>query len=205
MLKDKKTIILGSIAYALCIYLTYILYSPTISRNVIKQSLQQMDVDDLDVYVDFPAIKNSLKNQLKTELILKASKKKENSKLSNQLLMEMISDATRMVEEFVELFVSQNGLSRLFEMDAEYSNSTQTSAARKAVSTLQLVTKSHDNDFTVLSFNKIQIKAETGNEVEHHFIFTFRYFRWVLTDIVIDLRNVDDKKIIDFISLFQKP
>jgi UDP-GlcNAc:undecaprenyl-phosphate/decaprenyl-phosphate GlcNAc-1-phosphate transferase len=202
--KLKKRVSLGMTAFFLSMYIAFFLYSPNITVNAIKQSMQQKKTDGIENYIDFTAIQHSLKAQLKAELILKASDKKTKTEIANPFFMAMISESTKMVEDFIELFISKNGLSRLFEMDMEHSISPQATEARKVISVLRSVTNFNSNDTKFLSYNTIQLKVGSNNGSEHSLVFTFKYFRWVLTDIIIDLRDVDDKKIINFISYFQQ-
>ncbi len=104
MFKDRKIIVLGLIAYLLCVYVTYILYSPKISVTAIEQALQQKNVEKLDYYIDYSSIQQGLIAQLKTELILKASQRSGQLDATDPITVAKVSYATKVVEDFVHLF-----------------------------------------------------------------------------------------------------
>lgn len=203
LLKDKKIVLIGSIAYILGIYLAYFLYSPSISFNAIKHAMQQKDVELLDDYIDFSSIQLGVMNQLKNELILKAAENKIESKVSSPLFIANVSNSINMLEDFLGLLFSKNGLSRLFDMDE---NNLRTSAAietRKYISNLQSESFISKDGFDFISFRKIEVNGYSENEKQHKLIFTFRYTRWILTDIRMGWGDIDSEKITKFIKEFK--
>ncbi len=203
MFKDRKIIVLGLIAYLLCVYVTYILYSPKISVTAIEQALQQKNVEKLDYYIDYSSIQQGLIAQLKTELILKASQRSGQLDATDPITVAKVSYATKVVEDFVHLFFSSNGLSRLFELGESQSENEITVSAKKYISNLQSPSFIDFDGFEFISLNSIYVKGESLDGKQHHFIFTFRYTRWVMTDILMDLRSIDSKKVVSFIQSFQ--
>lgn len=204
MIKGRKAASIGVIIYILCAYLAFFLYSPRLSVNEIKQALQQKDAELLDDYIDFRAIQNSLKAQIKAEIILNASEQINQFEVAKPLLMTEVSYAIRMVEDFIELFISKEGFSRLFKMDAKSLNNGKATDARKLVYGLQSEAFIESDSFEFTSYRTIQVRGYSGSGKQHEFIFTFRYVKWVLTDINIGMGSVDNKKVIKFIQKFQQ-
>ena len=154
-------------------------------------------------YIDFKSIQHSLKVQLKTELILKAGEHKKESGLSRDLLIAEVADAGRLLEDFIDSFVSTAGLTRLFLIDSSTSGQSQLIDARKHVSVLQSDKFIGMGDIEYHSFMTVRLKGVSVSGKSHQFVFTFRYLRWVLTDIIVDLTDVDNNKVINFINKFQ--
>jgi hypothetical protein len=204
MLKDKKVAIAVSFAYFLCWYLVYIFYSPIVTIRVIENALKQKNVELLDDYIDFNSIQHSVISQLKTDLILKATEKKELKGISDPLFIANVSSSNKMIEDFIKLFLSKNGFFRLFEMSESNLDTPNTIHARNFISSLQSESFIKDDSIYLRSFRSIEVNGYNKSGLQHKFILTFRYYRWVLTDFIIDLHEVEDKKVIKFISHFNK-
>lgn len=205
MQKGRTVAGIGLIIYVLCFYLTFFLYAPNVSVNAIKQALQQKDAELLEDYIDFRAIQNSVKAQIKAEIFLNASGRRYQSEVAKPLLMTEVSSAIKMVEDFIELFLSKEGFTRLFEMDGGPLNTSTAINARKLISELQAEAFIESGDFEFTSYRTIKVRGyNSDNGKEHTFIFTFRYLRWVLTDIIIALDNLENRKVIKFINKFQQ-
>ncbi len=203
MLKDKKVIVFGLLAYFLCLYITFIFYSPVFSINTIKQAFKQQNVDILDDYIDFNSIRSSVVAQLKAELILKASEHNSQSEEPHPQFMAKVSHSIKMVEDFSELLFSKKGLSRLFQMAEDSSQEPESLYSKKYVSSLQSESFMSNDEFELKSLGTIEVNGYSHSGKLHRLIFTFRYTRWILTDIIFDLRDADSKDIVSFIKGFQ--
>jgi len=199
----RRVVNIGTVTYALCLYLTFFLYSPTISIHAIQEAMQLKDAELLEEYVDFSAVQNSIKAQLKSELILKAAEHESQTELSNPLLMAELAYATKMVEEFIELFLSRDGLSRLFAMSSDNRSGPIAVDAQRFVSSLRSERFIGQGDFEFKALRTIQVKGYDEHGKELKFILTFRYARWILTGVILDLRHSNSKNIMNFISNYQ--
>jgi len=204
MQRVKEIVGIGTIVYILCLYLAFILYSPTIAFNAIREAIQLKDAASLERYVDFKSVQDSVKLQIKTELILNASRVQKESGQSSQQLINEVAAASSLVDDFIDSFVSQEGLSRLFKIDLEQSKKSRPIDTEKYVSMLQSEEFIGQGDFNYLTFGTIQMSGYTDQGNELKFIFAFRYLKWVLTDIRIDLGNVENQKIVQFMNNFRQ-
>ncbi len=204
MLKDKKKVITGLLVYIFCWYLVYFFYSPVLTINEIESALKQKNADLLDEYIDFNTLQHSVITQLKTDLIFKATEKKQLNGIADPQFVTNITYTNKLVEDVIKLFLSKHGISRLFDMSEINSVTPSTIRARNFISGLQSEFFIQNNSVEFKSFGTIEINGLNENGMQHKFILTFRYFRWFLTDIILDLQKVDDQKVIEFISHFNE-
>ena len=204
MHKIKEYFGIGPIIYGLCVYLAYILYAPTIAINAFHEALQQKDTVLLAKYIDFESVRKSVKTQIKTELILNASELHQETGKSSERLIAEVAEAVKLVEDFVDSLLSKEGLARLFKSETDVSMEPGTLEAEKYVSLLQSKKVIGFDDVEYHSFGSIQLNGITDQGKQLKFILTFRYLRWVLTEVKLDLRDVDNAKIVKFINMFQQ-
>ena len=204
MQKIKEYFGVGPVAYVLCVYFAYILYAPTIAVDALRQAVQQKDTELLANYIDFESVRESVKRQIKTELILKASEQHQETGKSSDRLITEVSEAVKLVEDFVDSFLSKEGLARVFTSQEDTSPKSGTPGSEKYVSLLQSKNVIGLDDVEFHSFGSIQLNGFTDQGSQLKFILSFRYLRWVLTEVKLDLHDVDNAKIVKFINMFHQ-
>ncbi len=190
---------LAIVSYLFAIFVVYFLYSPNIAINAIKSSIQNKDVEILDNYVDFGSIHQSINEQIKTELIFRALSQKNQTNTSNQLLMIEVSRVIQMVEDFTGAILSKDGLNRVFQ-------SSKVSKKRASLNYLENIKSKNfvGEDLSMGSFGEILLNGKSLNGRPFQMSFKFRYFRWVLTGINIDLSDITNREVVLFIRQFQQ-
>ena len=202
MHKIKEYLSIGTVVYIACVYFAYILYAPTIAVDALRQALQQKDAELLAKYIDFEQVRTSLKTQIKTQLILKASELHQGAGKSSDRLITEVAEAVKLVEDFVDSFLSKQGVAWFFKLETASPVEPGAVEAEKYVSQLQSKRVIGFDDVEFHSFRSIQLNGMTDQGKQLKLVLTFRYLRWVLTEVKLDLHDVDNAKVIKFINMF---
>ena len=199
----KNVLTLGGVFYLLLVYLTYFLYSAGASADGFKQAIRQKDIYQLGQYIDYELLQSSIKKQVKLEVFSEASiyqNERENKPPIGFLEMTL---AIKMIEDTIDFYVSREGASTLFNVDE---SSQENRKDRKIEEYLIQLQSDKFISFKHWRFSSVNsIEAVSYDQVgrEYKFVFTFDYRRWVLTDVIIDLRGIDSADVVSFIKKFR--
>ena len=200
----RRALTLGGFFYLLLVYLTYFLYSTGVSTDAFKQAVQQKSIEQLDQYIDYEAVQSSIKQQLKIEILSEASiyqSKGGNEKPVGFLEMTL---AIKMIEDTIDSYITREGSSKLFQWLAKDNHeNSKISKAKKYLTQLQSDQFINFRHWHFTSFNSIETMSYDQDGREYKFVFTFDGLRWVITDVILNLQDIDSKKIVSFIEQFR--
>lgn len=200
----RRALTLGGFFYLLLVYLTYFLYSTGVSTDAFKQAVQQKSIEQLDQYIDYEAVQSSIKQQLKIEILSEASvyqSKGENEKPVSFLEMTL---AIKIIEDYIDSYITREGSSKLFQWLAKDNHeNSKISKAKKYLTQLQSDQFINFRHWHFTSFNSIETMSYDQDGREYKFVFTFDGLRWVITDVILNLQDIDSKKIVSFIEQFR--
>ena len=200
----RRALTLGGFFYLLLVYLTYFLYSTGASADAFKHAVQQKSIEQLDQYIDYEAVQSSIKQQLKIEILSEASvyqSKSENEKPVGFLEMTL---AIKIIEDYTGSYITREGSSKLFQWLAKDNHeNSKISKAKKYLTQLQSDQFINFRHWHFTSFNSIETMSYDQDGREYKFVFTFDGLRWVITDVILNLQDIDSKKIVSFIEQFR--
>ena len=200
----RRALTLGGFFYLLLVYLTYFLYSTGVSTDAFKQAVQQKSIEQLDQYIDYKAVQSSIKQQLKIKILSEASvyqSKGENEKPVSFLEMTL---AIKIIEDYIDSYITTEGSSKLFQWLAKDNHeNSKISKAKKYLTQLQSDQFINFRHWHFTSFNSIETMSYDQDGREYKFVFTFDGLRWVITDVILNLQDIDSKKIVSFIEQFR--
>lgn len=195
----QKSVTTGIILYLILVYLTYVLYAIGESDDNIRQAIQTRDISLLEDYVDFEALRDSLKRQIKTDLLFKATQSDEGDS-NRSIALREISIANSLVEDFVDLYVSSTGIEKLFDLESNSGQSKNSGKAGNVVRQLKSDRFINLAEGRIKSLTTVQVLGFDQAGRAYEFIFTFRLIKWVLTDIRLDLKDINAGQVVDFID-----
>ena len=200
----RRALTLGGFFYLLLVYLTYFLYSTGASADAFKHAVQQKSIEQLDQYIDYKAVQSSIKQQLKIKILSEASvyqSKGENEKPVSFLEMTL---AIKIIEDYIDSYITREGSSKLFQWLAKDNHeNSKLSKAKKYLTQLQSDQFINFRHWHFTSFNSIETMSYDQDGREYKFVFTFDGLRWVITDVILNLQDIDSKKIVSFIEQFR--
>jgi len=199
-----KSTHLGIAIYLLLFCLIVVLLSATGSVEALKVAIQQKNVDTIDTYVDFDSLRKSWKQQVKIELFLKSSLHNRNGAGVEYVDLGESILASNLIEDFIDIYVSKAGLFRLFRIIERRNGDSNESKANRLFHVLSSEKFINRNDMEIVSWNKFKIKGYDASDRKYVLEFTLTYYRWILTDIVFDLRYIEQDQVINFIKSLQK-
>ncbi len=200
----RRALKLGGFFYLLLVYLTYFLYSTGASADAFKHAVQQKSIEQLDQYIDYKAVQSSIKQQLKIKILSEASvyqSKGENEKPVSFLEMTL---AIKIIEDYIDSYITREGSSKLFQWLAKDNHeNSKISKAKKYLTQLQSDQFINFRHWHFTSFNSIETMSYDQDGREYKLVFTFDGLRWVITDVILNLQDIDSKKIVSFIEQFR--
>ena len=195
----KMTAKIGILAYLCLVYLTYVLYAIGESDDNIRQAIQTRDVGLLENYVDFVSVRESLKQQIKSELFFKVTHNFKDSSQQSIGLREM-SLVNDLVDDFVDLYVSDSGVEKLFYLDRNHVQSEDSGKADNIIKQLKSDKFINLEKGQFTSLTTVETQGHDRDGRAYKFIFSFRYLRWVLTDIRLDLEGISADDVVGVIN-----
>lgn len=199
-----KSTYLGIAIYILLLYLMIVFVSATGSIEALRVAIQQKNADDVDTYVDFDSLRESWKRQVKLELFSESSVRSGSEVEDQQGGFRDVILASNLIENFIDTYVSKAGLLLLFRSLEKRDNDSGESKANKLYLELGSEKFVNRNDVEFVSWNKLKIRGYDSSDREYVLEFTLRYHRWILTDIVFDLRYVEPHHVKNFLKLLRK-
>lgn len=199
-----KSTYLGIAIYILLLYLMIVFVSATGSIEALRVAIQQKNADDVDTYVDFDSLRESWKRQVKLELFSESSVRSGSEVEDQQGGFRDVILASNLIENFIDTYVSKAGLLLLFRSLEKRDNDSGESKANKLYLELGSENFVNRNDVEFVSWNKLKIRGYDSSDREYVLEFTLRYHRWILTDIVFDLRYVEPHHVKNFLKLLRK-
>jgi hypothetical protein len=200
----RRALTLGGFFYLLLVYLTYFLYSTGASADAFKHAVQQKSIEQLDQYIDYKAVQSSIKQQLKIKILSEASvyqSKGENEKPVSFLEM---TQAIKIIEDYIDSYITREGSSKLFQWLAKDNHeNSKISKAKKYLTQLQSDQFINFRHWHFTLFNSIETMSYDQDGREYKLVFTFDGLRWVITDVILNLQDIDSKKIVSFIEQFR--
>lgn len=199
----RLTLTLGGAFYLLLVYFTYFLYSTGASAEAFKQAVHQKNIHQLDQYVDFEAVKFSVKQQSRIEILSEASafqKEGGNETLIGYLEMTL---AIKLIEDYIDSYITKGGAYKLFQLAKNNPENSAPSKTKQYLSQLASDQFINFRHWRFTSFNTIEAVSYDQSGREYKFVFTFNALRWVLTDVILNLQDINSKEIVSFIEKFR--
>ena len=201
----RCTLTLGGFFYLLLVYLTYFLYSTGASAEAFKQAVEQKNIDQLEHYIDLESVRSSIKQQVTIEILSEApafQDKGGNETLVGFLEMTL---AIKLIENYIDSYITREGVSKLFQLVNNSNEGGELSKVRSYLTLLQSDQFISFMRWRFTSFNTIEAVSFDQHGREYKFVFTFNALRWVLTDVILSLHDIDSTKIVSFIEKFRGP
>lgn len=203
-MKMNRTLGLGFILYLFLVYATFGLSTIGPSVEGFRQAIAHKDIDKLGMYVDFEALRESIKQQVKSETLYKTAQYSTEMG-SMPIGVSEISLAIKLIEDFADAFISRSGVEKLFYLAVNKRVKNEPSAkAQKLLSQLQSKNATSLEEWSVNSLNSLKLIGRSQDGGLFKFVFTFRYYRWVLTDIILDMKDIESPNVVNFIKQFNK-
>ena len=178
--------------------------SATGSVDALKVAIKEKNVDAIDTYVDFDSIRESWKRQVKLELFSATSSRNGNGLEEKYGNLGRMIFASNLIENFIDTYVSKSGLLLMFRSMDKHNASSGESKAKQLYRELSSEKFVNRHNVEFVSWNKFKIKGYDSTDREYVLEFTLNYYRWILTDVVLDLRDVEPDQIEDFLKLIQE-
>ena len=200
LLVDFKFARLGIAIYLLLIYFIFAFMSVNGSVEGLRLAIKQKNIDTIDTYVDFDSIRQSWKHQIKREILFRSSLKNRERNGPENVSLDDYVIASYLVEGFIDLYASRAGLKKLFMLIERHhaSNNEEKASEVYGVLNSKKFINRHNSEFT--SWNKLKINGYDANGRKYELVFTFNFYRWILTDILVDLKTVEQEKVIKLIK-----
>lgn len=199
-----KSTYLGIAIYILLLYLMIVFISATGSIEALRVAIKQKDADAADTYVDFDSLRESWKRQVKLELFSGSSLHSGSEVEGEHAGFRDVILASNLMENFIDTYVSKAGLSLLFRSLEKRDTDSGESKANKLYLELSSEKFVDRNNLEFISWNKLRIRGYDSSDREYVLEFRLSYHRWILTDIVFDLRSVEPHDVKNFLKLLQK-
>jgi len=200
----RRALTLGGFFYLLLVYLTYFLYSTGASVDAFKHAVQQKSIEQLDQYIDYEAVQSSIKQQLKIEILSEASIYQSEGGNEKPVDFLEITLAIKIIEDYIDSYITTEGSSKLFQWLAQDNNeNSNISKTKKYLTQLQSKQFINFRHWRFVSFNSIETMSYDQDGREYKFVFTFDGLIWVITDVILNLQDIDSKKIVSFIEQFR--
>ena len=200
----RRALTLGGFFYLLLVYLTYFLYSTGASADAFKHAVQQKSIEQLDQYIDYKAVQSSIKQQLKIEILSEASIYQSEGGNEKPVGFLEMTLAIKMIEDYRDSYITREGSSKLFQWLAKDNHeNSKLSKAKKYLTQLQSDQFINFRHWHFTSFNSIETMSYDQDGRQHKLVFTFDGLRWVITDVILNLQDIDSKKIVSFIEQFR--
>ena len=199
-----KSTYVGIAIYILLLYLMIVFISATGSIEALRVAIEQKNADDVDTYVDFDSLRESWKRQVKLELFSESSVRSGSEAEDQQGGFRDVILASNLLENFIDTYVSRAGLLLLFRSLEKRDTGSGESRANKLYLELSSEKFVNRNDVEFVSWNKLKIRGYDSSDRQYVLEFTLSYHRWILTDIVLDLRSVEPEHVKNFLQLLRK-
>jgi len=200
----RRALTISVFFYFLLIYFTYFLYSTGASADAFKHAVQQRNIDKLDQYIDYEAVQSSIKQQFKIEMLSETSIYQSGGWNQNSISFLEMTLAIKMVEEYINSYITREGFSKLFQLLAKDNiENSKISKAKKYLAQLESDQFINFRHWRFTSFNSIETTSHDKDGREYKFVLTFDGLRWVITDVSFNLQGVDSMKIVSFIEQFR--
>ena len=200
----RRALKLGGFFYLLLVYLTYFLYSTGASADAFKHAVQQKSIEQLDQYIDYEAVQSSIKQQLKIEILSEVSTYQSEGGNEKPVGFLEMTLAIKIIEDYIDSYITREGSSKLFQWLAKDNHeNSKISKAKKYLTQLQSDQFINFRHWHFTSFNSIETMSYDQDGREYKFVFTFDGLRWVITDVILNLQDIDSKKIVSFIEQFR--
>jgi len=115
-----------------------------------------------------------------------------------------ITLAIKIIEDYIDSYITTEGSSKLFQWLAQDNNeNSNISKTKKYLTQLQSKQFINFRHWRFVSFNSIETMSYDQDGREYKFVFTFDGLIWVITDVILNLQDIDSKKIVSFIEQFR--
>ncbi len=198
---------LGLLLYVFLVYVTFALFSIGYSTESVRTALTHKDVDALLRFVDLESVRESIRGQLKSSLLSTAqSYSSAESNGAGPLGVRETALALELTDDVLDFHLSREGVRRYFTSLEAGSNVADPTASHTPAGRVFRELKS-DNliDIDGLAMRSPVSFIARGYDSAGRsfgFIFSFRGYRWVMTEVILDEGAIDKPSVVEFIQSF---
>jgi hypothetical protein len=199
----NRSTLLGVLVYFILVLVCIFLFTASKSAIGLRNAIELRDTDLMMKYISVTSIQKSIGAQLSSKLL--DTSVRMNSELSDSDLgLEEISLALNVISNYAETYISKVGIEKLFELSSAQQTVLEDNKVSRVYETLKSKNFIANSSLQFISLLKLKASGVDNSNREYKFIFEFKTYRWVLTDILLDMKSISTQDIVDYLSRFSE-
>ncbi|MFT7675667.1 MAG: hypothetical protein ACI845_004094 [Gammaproteobacteria bacterium] len=197
----NKSTLLGVVIYFVLVLVCIFLFTASKSAVELQNAIELRDADLAMRYLSIKSIQKSISDQLSSKLL--DTSVKMNSELSDSDLgLAEISLALNVINHYTETYISRAGIEQMFQLSSNLETMPENNKVSRIYSSLKSKNFIAGSSLQFISPLKLKASGRDNSNREYKFIFELKSYRWVLTDILLDMNSISTQDIIDYLSRF---
>ncbi len=198
---------LGLLLYVFLLYVTFALFSIGYSTESVRDALLQKDVDSLLRFVDLVSVRESIRGQVKSSLLstVQDYSPPEGSG-ADSLGVRETALALELTDDVLDFHLSMEGVRKYFtSLDVEQNVADPAASRAPAGRVFSELKSGNLIDIEGLSMlSPVSFIAQGSDSAGRSFgfVFSFRGYRWVMTEVILDEGAIDKQSVVEFIQSF---
>ncbi len=198
---------LGLLLYVLLVYVTFALFSIGYSTQSVRTALLHKDVYSLLRFVDLVSVRESIRGQLKSSLLSTAqSYSPAEGGGADSVGVREIALALELIDDVLDFHLSKEGVRKYFTSLEGEPVSAAPRVSRTPVSRVFHALESGNligiEGLSMLSPVSFIAQGSDSAGRSFGFVFSFRGYRWVMTEVILDEGAIDKQSVVEFIQSF---
>jgi len=198
---------LGLLLYVFLVYVTFALFSIGYSTESVRTALLHKDVHALLRFVDLVSVREGIRGQLKSSLLSTAqSYSPAESNGAGSLGVRETALALELTDDVLDFHLSSEGVRRYFASLEVESNVADPMASHTPAGRVFRELKSDNlidiDGLSMLSPVSFIAQGYDSAGRSFGFVFSFRWYRWVMTEVILDEGAIDKQSVVEFIQSF---
>lgn len=196
----------GLLLYGFLVYATFALFSIGYSTESVRTALLNKDDSSLLRFVDLVAVRESVRRQLKSSLVSTAqSYSPPEGSRTDSLGVRETALALDLTDDVLDYHLSQEGVRKYFT-SLETADSAEPTPAPGPAGRIFRELKSGNlidiDGISMLSPLSFIVQGSDSAGRSFGFVFCFRWYRWVMTEVILDEDAIDKQSVVEFIQSF---
>jgi hypothetical protein len=197
----NNSTLLGVVIYFVLVLVCIFLFTASKSAVELQNAIELRDADLAMRYLSIKSIQKSISDQLSSKLL--DTSVKMNSELSDSDLgLAEISLALNVINHYTETYISRAGIEQMFQLSSNLETMPENNKVSRIYSSLKSKNFIAGSSLQFISPLKLKASGRDNSNREYKFIFELKSYRWVLTDILLDMNSISTQDIIDYLSRF---
>jgi hypothetical protein len=195
----------GLLLYGFFVYATFALFSIGYSTESFRTAFLNKDVSSLLRFVDLVAVRESVRGQLKSSLVSTAQNYSPHGSRTGSLGVRETALALNLTDDVLDINLSQEGVRKYFT-SLEMAESVELTPAPGPAGRIFRELKSGNlidiDGISMLSPLSFMVQGSDSAGRSFGFVFCFRWYRWVMTEVILDEDAIDKQSVVEFIQSF---